>query len=139
MRTYPWGEQLPDGTQANFADKYLDLAWSEQNVDDGYSFTAPVGSYLLGASPYGALDMAGNVREWVQDWYDEDYYRESPNKNPSGPAHDLLYGDVFRMTRGGSWYSSIDGLSTFDRLANIAGVKDAQFGFRCALSEVYGN
>ena len=46
---------------------------------------APVGSYLGGASPYGALDMAGNVWQWVADWHDKDYYKRSPERNPRGP------------------------------------------------------
>ena len=57
---------------------------------------APVGSYPEGASPYGVLDMAGNVWEWVADWYDADYYAASPTRNPKGPVTGSL-----RVLRGG--------------------------------------
>ena len=68
---YPWGNSPPDCHNANYkgcAGKLL-----------------PVGSLPDGASPYGALDMAGNVEEWVADWYDEGYYSQSPFRNPQGP------------------------------------------------------
>ena len=71
-RAFPWGDQTPDCTLANF--------WSSSAcVGD----TSQVGSYPLGASPYGALDMAGNVWEWVNDWWQSDYYSISPASNPT--------------------------------------------------------
>jgi len=79
-RAYPWGDGSPDCTLAN--------TWDENNpagvpcVGD----TSRVGSYPAGASPYGALDMAGNVAEWTADWYADDYYVDSPAENPQGPA-----------------------------------------------------
>ena len=57
-----------------------------------------MGSYPSGASPYGALDMAGNVWEWVNDWYDGNYYGVSPYRNPPGPAS-----GSYKVLRGGSW------------------------------------
>lgn len=80
IRIYPWGNQAPDCTLANFA-----ASWPPPAglcVGD----TNEVGSYPSGASPYGAMDMAGNVSEWVADWYDSDYYEVSPYRNPTGPA-----------------------------------------------------
>ena len=89
--------------------------------------TTPVGYYPEGASPYGVMDMVGNVWEWVADWYDESYYQASPSKNPRGPAS----GEK-RVFRGGSWNSNIGG----DRAASRAGTPpDGQYfdiGFRCA-------
>jgi len=60
--------------------------------------TVPVGSFPSGVSPYGVYDMAGNVWEWCSDWYDKDYYRSSPSRNPAG-----LSSGVYRVLRGGAW------------------------------------
>ena len=88
-RKYPWGNQWDPGK----------LQCSKKGWGDAGS-TAPVGSYPGGASPYGALDMAGNVWEWCADWCGGEGYNESaPKVNPTGPRH----GD-FRVLRGGSWY-----------------------------------
>ena len=62
------------------------------------AWTTQVGSYPLGASPYGLMDMAGSVWEWVADWYDSGYYSVSPYSNPPGPST----GD-YRLRRGGYW------------------------------------
>jgi formylglycine-generating enzyme required for sulfatase activity len=84
-RTYPWGEGI-DCSKANYS-------------DCKHGKTKNVGSYPSGESPYGAMDMAGNVWEWVADWYDANYYQNSPNRNPTGPTS-----AEFRVHRGGSWY-----------------------------------
>ena len=76
-RMYPWGNAAPTCARANF----YDFGGSWDCVGD----TTPVGLYPPGASPYGALDMAGNVWEWVNDWYGSDYYGSSPYANPPGP------------------------------------------------------
>jgi formylglycine-generating enzyme required for sulfatase activity len=93
-RKYPWGNIPPDSGgryRANYkVGKY--------GAADGYSTTSPVGSFPLGASPYGVMDMAGNVWEWCADWYDSGYYRKAPTQNPPGPSsgkHCIL--------RGGAW------------------------------------
>ncbi len=86
-RRYPWGKREPDGKLANF-----DLSIGK---------TSPVGSYLQGASPFGMLDMAGNVWEWCADWFNEDYYKNSPHKNPMGPKS-----GSYRVLRGGGWLNS---------------------------------
>ena len=84
---YPWGDQAPTCALGNFyANGYC--------VGD----TSAVGSYPSGASPYGVMDMAGNVWEWVNDWWQSDYYSVSPSSNPPGPAT-----GSFRVLRGGSW------------------------------------
>jgi formylglycine-generating enzyme required for sulfatase activity len=107
-RIYPWGNDIPDGTRANYADihfwkKYDDSRPADKNVDDGYIETSPVGSFPAGASPYGLMDMAGNVWEWCYDVYDGEYYSESPSKNPVGPP-DTGKADQERVNRGGgSW------------------------------------
>ena len=96
-RIYPWGDEF-DGTRLNYCDRNCGSGWKDIGNDDGYTLTAPVGSYVSGASPYWALDMAGNVWEWVTDWYDEGYYARSPARNPQGPDA----GDQ-RVLRGGSF------------------------------------
>ena len=83
-RTYPWGNAAPDSKLLNF----------NGQVDD----TTEVGNYSAGASPYGALDMAGNVWAWVADWYDQDYYAEAPFRNPQGPSSGSM-----RVVRGSGW------------------------------------
>jgi serine/threonine-protein kinase len=130
-RTYPWGNQLPAGDLVNFADLSSNLNWADTIVDDGYGNIAPVGSYPAGASLYGALDMAGNAAEWVNDWYDETYYSRAPVINPPGPAE----GD-FRVLRGGSWYSTAAGVRSADRGWYIPEDGTDYTGFRCAQSTV---
>lgn len=93
-RVYPWGNVwngffLNHGIEAApFSDK-----------TDGYQLTAPVGTYSVGSSPYGAMDMAGNVAEWVAGRYDLAYYGRSPVRNPKGPEDGSM-----RVIRGGAWY-----------------------------------
>jgi formylglycine-generating enzyme required for sulfatase activity/energy-coupling factor transporter ATP-binding protein EcfA2 len=81
---YPWGNKF---------DKKIC-----NSGESGLGRTSPVGIFPAGASPYGCMDMAGNVWEWCADWYKEEYYKESPAKNPKGPS-----GGSSRVVRGGSW------------------------------------
>jgi formylglycine-generating enzyme required for sulfatase activity len=98
-RTYPWGNSW-DTTRLNFCDRNCTVEWKDSTADDGYGTTAPVGSYASGVSPYGVLDMAGNVWEWVADWYSASYYSQSPASNPGGPTW-----GTGRVVRGGCWDS----------------------------------
>ncbi|MFM7583415.1 MAG: formylglycine-generating enzyme family protein, partial [Caldilinea sp.] len=97
-RKYPWGDEF-DGNRLNFCDVNCEFRWKDEAYNDGYADTAPVGSYPNGASPYGVMDMGGNVWEWVNDWYDGSYYSVSPGSNPQGPAT-----GKYRVLRGGSWF-----------------------------------
>jgi formylglycine-generating enzyme required for sulfatase activity len=99
---YPWDarDDTFDGVRLNFCDVNCPLGWAIKEKDDGYALTAPVSSYPDGESWVRALDMAGNVWEWVNDWYDPYYYGRSPSPvdNPQGPAE----GEK-RSLRGGAW------------------------------------
>lgn len=88
---------------------------------------AKVGSYPAGASPYGALDMAGNLWEWVEDWYSNTYYASSPRLNPRGP----LTG-AFRACRGGSWDSPANDIRVTNRGMSDPNQCDGLVTIRCA-------
>jgi eukaryotic-like serine/threonine-protein kinase len=129
-RTYPWGGGF-DGSQANYCDTNCELNYKDTATNDGYVRTAPVGSYPAGASPYGTLDMAGNVWEWVNDWYNFFYYAKSPQINPQGPNM-----GEYRVLRGGAW----SGISTNMRSAFRAWLApdmgDRAIGFRCIVPSI---
>ena len=123
---FPWGISR-DTELFNSCDINCPYPWRAVAVNDGYAFTAPVGSYPGGASWVGALDMIGNVWEWVGDWFDVDAYTEAPRVNPTGPTSGAL-----RAIRGAAWlhepgihYSANRGRGFPDAAYN-------GFGFRCA-------
>lgn len=99
-----------------------------------------VGSYPAGVSPYGVQDMAGNVAEWVYDWLDEEYYKHSPEQNPSGPLIPQPIKDVYgvvvpvelKVLRGGAWQNSPRNLRTAARDVGTPDVRNWAIGFRCA-------
>jgi formylglycine-generating enzyme required for sulfatase activity len=115
-RRYPWGDAW-DPTRANGA---LTVGG-----------TTPVDTYPPGASPYGAQDMAGNVQEWVQEWFGADYYARSPTRDPRGPST-----GEFRMVRGGTWSYEPFFLSTTWRSYLQGDNRHAHIGFRCATSRI---
>jgi eukaryotic-like serine/threonine-protein kinase len=112
LRAFPWGDQAPDCTLANIGGCVGD--------------TSEVGSYPFGASPYGALDMAGNVFEWVNDWYSISYYSVSPYDNPPGPET-----GTSRVMRGGSWLNSPDRLRVAYRAYADPDGRYGNVGLRC--------
>jgi formylglycine-generating enzyme required for sulfatase activity len=128
-RIYPWGNGSVAGDLLNFADRNLDVDWADKTVDDGYQFTAPVGSYPSGASPYGLLDMAGNVWEWVKDWYLDTFYKDSPFENPPGPSSGSS-----RVVRGGSWGSESRVVRVANRYWSSPSYRGGAIGLRCARS-----
>jgi formylglycine-generating enzyme required for sulfatase activity len=117
-RRYPWGDGKPDATLLNFQDSHLDR-------------TQPIDSYLAGASAYGLLNMAGNVWEWVADWYDKDYYRQttSPWVDPTGPDKGKE-----KVVRGGSYgYGPAEARSAFRNMGDPQKARGPDLGFRCAV------
>jgi formylglycine-generating enzyme required for sulfatase activity len=113
-RLYPWGNEAPTGGFLNY----------NKNV----GMPTEIGSYPRGVSPYGALDMAGNVFEWVADYYQSDYYTSAPTDNPTGPES-----GTFRVFRGGSHPALVDAWvqATYRQPASeVSGLVDV--GFRCA-------
>jgi len=121
-RAYPWGDATPNCTLANFIDYD---GTGEPCVGD----TREVGRYPLGASPYGALDMAGNVGEWVNDWYSDTYYRDSPYSNPAGPT----WGSE-KVQRGGDFDTNDYNLRVAVRHPWSTTSSGTWTGFRCASS-----
>ena len=89
-RIYPWGDEPPDQTRAIYNTRF--------------AMVQPVNALSKGASPFNVYGLAGSMWEWVSDWYDGDYYLESPVENPPGPEEGFL-----RVTRGGAWPENIRG------------------------------
>ncbi len=129
-RTYPWGSDAITGDKANFCDLNCKGLMPHESVDaevdDGYTYTSPVGHYPAGASPFGVLDMAGNVWEWVHDYYDYNYYRNLPAENPVGPSS-----GTNRVLRGGSFTSITTQIQTSYRKGLPPEHTDIHTGFRC--------
>ena len=123
-RIYPWGNAF-DGTLANYCDINCQADWKDKRFDDGYTDTSPVGAYPYGASVYGALDMAGNVYEWVADWYGP--YSRNLQTNPIGPD-----AGTEKIIRGGSWGDDSAHVRSSIR-SHVNGDTWLDFiGFRCA-------
>ena len=117
-RIYPWGNTAFDCIKTN------------HYHGCGYSKAEPVGSHPAGASPYGALDMAGNVLEWTSDWYDPSFYSKMPDRNPAS-----IIGTAIRSIRGGAYMYNEKYLRTtarFDIYTNDS-LTDHALGFRCAM------
>lgn len=117
-RRYPWGNEWDESRCNN-------------SVGSPSSGTKLVGSYSSGVSPYGCLDMAGNVCEWCSDWYRESFYGYSPRSNPQGPGSGNL-----RILRGGSWGSNHpDHLRAASRSWFDPTTGYYNYGFRAARSQ----
>jgi len=132
-RLFPWGNSEPGCSLFNYwAINCLPYIAADVSILPG-SYQLPttlVGSYPDGASPYEAMDMAGNVSEWVMDWYDEGYYSYSPASNPQGPVT-----GSYRVFRGSSWRDDdyyITNLYLSHRRADVPTMAYETVGFRCA-------
>ena len=139
-RIYPWGNKAPADAAlelgapvGNFKDAtcvgtYPELGPGIEGYDDGYAGTSPAESFWAGASPYGVMDMAGNVAEWVADPYDGAAYEQCKNgcSDPQGPA-----GGNTRVVRGGSFKSTAKAVRASARDQSYPWTGDATIGFRC--------
>lgn len=132
-RIYPWGSDF-NGTYLNYCDALCnppDVAAGverDSTYNDRYADVAPIGKYTNGISPYGVYDMAGNVWEWVYDWYGE--YSDKPSTDPVGPAS-----GTYRVLRGGSWASDKILLRVTNRrhlVPEVISSLPGSIGFRCA-------
>jgi iron(II)-dependent oxidoreductase len=127
-RTYPWGNEPVSGRRANSCDAKCEEGWKDQRQDDGYRYTAPVGSFAEGKSPYGIHDLAGNVWEWVRDWYDPQYYSRSPERNPENTT-----AAEYRVLRGGGWPARAALLRAALRRRRAPVDLSRAFGLRCVV------
>ncbi|MEK7702549.1 MAG: SUMF1/EgtB/PvdO family nonheme iron enzyme [Nitrospirota bacterium] len=120
-RKWPWGD--------SFNEKWVNA----RGEADGFLYTAPVGSYERGRSFYGLYDMAGNVSEWVDDWYDQFYYKNAPFENPKGPAEPDI--NRVKIYRGGSYMSNAYDLRASRRFGGAHPNRgESTVGFRCVRS-----
>ena len=147
-KNHPWGNAELDGTQCNFADKSLSKVWdrerkpednwADKNIDDGYVYTAPVGSFP--PNGYGLYDMGGNVTEWCFDAFDENFYANSPRRNPIADIlirdgeNNIVAINKLRVMRGSSWYNSPVAVWIASRLGVDPKHATISYGFRCVKS-----
>ncbi len=135
---YTWGNEPISNERANFCDGNCPKSHADINFDDGYAEPAPVGSYPAGASPYGIMDMAGNVWEWTSTIpqpypYDLLDGREEPDLRE---GEDVEFGDgPKRGWRGGTWANGTWWLRVSVRYGSVPGYWHNSLGFRCAASE----
>jgi formylglycine-generating enzyme required for sulfatase activity len=123
---YSWGNGVPEENIADdTAIKELLGAREEKGYNDWYAFTSPAGSFK--SNELGLYDMSGNVSEWVADWFDKDYYSNSPKNNPKGPQKGGC-----RVIRGGTWNPLVPNIKTTTRLCSIPGGRGSWMGFRIA-------
>lgn len=120
-RMYPWGNEPPTPNRARFLQDWGKLK---------FKVSLPVTSLPEGQSPYGARHMSGNIKEWVDDWYDREYYKESNHHlNPKGPP-----GGEFKVIKGGSWRDLRGFIYSSFRNNSLPKFRLEDYGFRCAQS-----
>jgi formylglycine-generating enzyme required for sulfatase activity len=121
-RVWPWGNAF--FVSIGGANVHANVWNGRDGYDNGL---APVGNYPTGASPYGVLDMGGNVWEWVADWFSESYYYRSPSQNPPGPEVGSR-----RVVRGGSWANGPQLARCMTRMGHHSAIGTSFIGFRLA-------
>ena len=117
-RRFPWGHVEPTDKHLNYSQAWI-----------GIKTLMPVGSYEAGKSPYGLYDVAGNVWEWVADWYDPEYYGKSPANDPLGPET-----GTHKVIRSSGWHVETPQVRIFTRVRSHPKVRNESTGFRCAMS-----
>lgn len=125
--TYPWGDAFH-----HQAANYGRVGWADTDDRDGYAELAPVGSFPAGRTPSGLLDLAGNVAEWVSDYFGP--YGPGPQTNPTGAPGPLATGPTLRVVRGGDHRSDPIQLRSAARQVADASLRAPTVGFRCARS-----
>ncbi|MDP2322606.1 MAG: formylglycine-generating enzyme family protein [Gammaproteobacteria bacterium] len=120
-RLWPWGNTFNASIGGTLYHANI------TGIEDGWQYTSPVGSYPTGLSPAGCYDMAGNVWEWVNDWYLNTYYSSSPTNNPQGPVS-----GTYRVIRGGYWNHTSSYARCAYRNNSTPTSRDYSIGFRCA-------
>lgn len=134
------GKRLPTESEWEKAASWDQATWKKNSFPWGDDFESskcgaklnkihPVGQFPEGRSPCGCLDMCGLVWQWCDDWYEPEYYRIMPDKNPTGPGK-----GIYKSFRGGDWDSDIHLLRTTARSFNLPSFFDAKTGFRCAMT-----
>lgn len=121
---YPWGDDSPSGEMLNFCDKNSEFQWRDNARNDGYRYTSPVGIYPPNA--YGLYDMAGNVCEWVEDWF----FPYTDKRHDTESFKDGWGGS--RVCRGGCYHSPARDVTVSRRRQILAGGANTSVGFRCA-------
>ncbi|ULA62766.1 MAG: Formylglycine-generating enzyme family protein [Nitrospira sp.] len=127
-RVYPWGNEMAGLSRANFG--RTGLSGPVRDRPERLLLYPPIISvfkYDNAASPYGVFQMAGNVAEWVSDWYDKDYYKTAPNRNPKGPEKGSQ-----KAFRGGGWIDSTPSVRVSQRNGTDPKTSMNWMGFRCA-------
>jgi formylglycine-generating enzyme required for sulfatase activity len=127
--TYPWGNSF-EGSKANTCDLNCQENHASKNFNDGFADVAPVEAFPEGVSAYGIFNLAGNVSEWVSDWYAGGWYSLSGENisNPIGPQS----GEK-NVIRGGSWYRYPINLRVVTRSSKEPAYSANDVGFRCVL------
>jgi formylglycine-generating enzyme required for sulfatase activity len=127
-RRYPWGNEPVDGTRANFCDVNCPKVHANENYDDGFPETAPVGSFPAGASPYGIMDMAGNVWEWTSTMQRPYPYDAADGREEFDVSNE-------RIWRGGPWSNGVWWIRASIRYRSVPSYWYGNLGFRCAASQ----
>ena len=117
--SYPWGDEKP-----------ICVSGAENGAQFSHCEDGTVSVKTFSPNGFGLYDMAGNVWEWVADWYEADYYINSPHENPEGPVS-----GEYRVLRGGSWLEDESFLSYYYRGGSFPENQSDNIGFRCASPE----